>query len=106
MTRPRLELAEVFRDYGDAFLDRYGAALSPEQRRALHDVAACRTAVLGGHVEECDRCGHRSVAYNSCRNRHCPKCQATAAAQWTEAGFDATGWLPGDVMSRFFAGEG
>jgi hypothetical protein len=85
MTPPRLGVAEVFRDHGDAFLDRYGDTLSPEQRRVLHDVAACRTAALGGHVEECDRCGHRRIAYNSCRNRHCPKCQATAAAQWLEA---------------------
>jgi hypothetical protein len=78
-------VAEVIRDHGDAFLDRCGDILSPEQRRVLHDVAACRTAALGGHVEECDRCGHRRIAYNSCRNRHCPKCQATAAAQWLEA---------------------
>ena len=85
MTRPRLEVADVFRDHGDAFLDRYGDVLSPEQRRALSDIAACRTAALGGHVEECDQCGHRQIAYNSCRNRHCPKCQATAAAQWMEA---------------------
>jgi hypothetical protein len=85
MTRPRLEVADVFRDHGDAFLDRYGNTLSPEQRRALRDIAACRTAALGGHVEECDQCGHQRVAYNSCRNRHCPKCQATAAAQWMEA---------------------
>jgi hypothetical protein len=85
MTRPRLEVADVFRNHGDAFLDLYGDTLSPEQRRALNDIAACRTAALGGHVEECDRCGHRQIAYNSCRNRHCPKCQATAAAQWMEA---------------------
>jgi Putative transposase/Transposase zinc-binding domain len=85
MTRHRLEVADVFRDHGDAFLDRYGDMLSPEQRRALGDIAACRTAALGGHVEECDRCGHQRIAYNSCRNRHCPKCQATAAAQWMEA---------------------
>jgi hypothetical protein len=84
MTPPRLEVAEVFRDHGDAFLDRYGDTLRPEQRRALNDIAACRTAALGGHVEECDRCGHQRIAYNSCRNRHCPKCQATAAAQWME----------------------
>ena len=85
MTRPRLELAEVIRSCGDAFLDEYGATLSPEQRRALRDIAACRTSALGGHMEECDRCGHRRIAYNSCRNRHCPKCQATAAAHWVEA---------------------
>jgi Putative transposase/Transposase zinc-binding domain len=85
MNQPRLEVAEVFRDYGDNFLNRYSEILSPEQRRALHDIAACRTAALGGHVEECDRCGHQCIAYNSCRNRHCPKCQATAAADWMEA---------------------
>jgi Putative transposase/Transposase zinc-binding domain len=85
MTRHRLEVADVFREHADAFLDRYGNTLSPEQRRALGDIAACRTAALGGHVEECDRCGHQRIAYNSCRNRHCPKCQATAAAQWMEA---------------------
>jgi hypothetical protein len=85
MTRHRLEVADVFRDHGDAFLDRYGDRLSPEQRRALRDIAACRTAALGGHVEECTECGHQRIAYNSCRNRHCPKCQATAAAQWMEA---------------------
>src|SRR5215207_4089516 len=85
MTPHRLEVADVFRDHGGAFLDRYGDTLSPEQRRALRDIAACRTAALGGHVEECDRCGHQRIAYNSCRNRHCPKCQATAAAQWMEA---------------------
>ena len=81
MTRPRLEVADVFRQHGDAFLDRYGDGLSPEQRRARHDITVCRTAALGGHVEACDRCGHQQVAYNSCRNRHCPKCQATAAAE-------------------------
>jgi Putative transposase/Transposase zinc-binding domain len=85
VTRPRLEVADVVRDYGDAFLDRYGDALSPAQRRALRDIAACRTAALGGHVEECDHCGHQQIAYNSCRNRHCPKCQAAAAAEWMEA---------------------
>jgi hypothetical protein len=85
MTRPRIEVADVFRRHGDAFLDRYGDGLSHEQRRALHDLTVCRTTALGGHVEECDQCGHRQVAYNSCRNRHCPKCQATAAADWMEA---------------------
>jgi hypothetical protein len=85
MTRPRLELAEVIRVHGAAFLDWYGDALLPEQRRARRDIARCRTAALGGHVEACDRCGHQRIAYNSCRNRHCPKCQAAAAAQWVDA---------------------
>jgi putative transposase/transposase-like zinc-binding protein len=85
MMQHRLEVADVFRNYGDALLDRYGDTLSAEQRRALSDIAACRTAALGGHVEECNQCGHRQIAYNSCRNRHCPKCQASAAAEWMEA---------------------
>jgi hypothetical protein len=84
MTRPRLEVAEVFRGYGDAFLEKFGDALSSEQRRALKDLSLCRTAALGGHVEACDQCGHRQIAFNSCRNRHCPKCRATAAARWME----------------------
>jgi Putative transposase/Transposase zinc-binding domain len=82
MIRPQLEVADVFRQYGDAFLERYGDVLSSEQRRVLKDIAVCRTAALGGHAEACDQCGHQRIAYNSCRNRHCPKCQATAAAQW------------------------
>jgi hypothetical protein len=85
MTRPRLEVAEVIRSGRDAFLQRYGAGLTPEQRRALGDLTACRTAALGGHVLLCPECGHQEVSYNSCGNRHCPKCQATAAARWLEA---------------------
>ncbi|HEX2118865.1 MAG TPA: IS91 family transposase [Acidimicrobiales bacterium] len=85
MTRPRLEVAEVIRSCRDAFLERYGAGLRPEQRRALDDLTACRTAALGGHVLGCPGCGHQEVSYNSCGNRHCPKCQATASARWLEA---------------------
>ena len=85
MTRPRLEVADVIRGHGDDFLDTYGDTLSTEQRRALIDLTRCRTASLGGHVEECEQCGHREISYNSCRNRHCPKCQANAAALWVEA---------------------
>ncbi len=85
MTRPRLEVAEVIRSCRDAFLERYGASLTTERRRALDDLTACRTAALGGHVLECPGCGHQEVSYNSCGNRHCPKCQATAAARWLEA---------------------
>ena len=85
MTRPRLEMAEVIRSCYDDFLDQYGAGLTPQQRRALEDLARCRTAALGGHVLGCPECGYQQIAYNSCRNRHCPKCQATAAARWLEA---------------------
>jgi hypothetical protein len=85
MNRPRIEVADVIRTHGDAFHEAYGDSLSPEQRRALGDLTRCRTASLGGHVEACNRCGYQQVAYNSCRNRHCPKCQATEAARWVEA---------------------
>jgi Transposase zinc-binding domain len=82
--RPALEVADVIRQHADSFLERYGGTLSDEQRRALRDLARCRTAALGGHVEHCLDCGHERIAYNSCRNRHCPKCQALARACWLE----------------------
>jgi Putative transposase/Transposase zinc-binding domain len=85
MTRPRLTVAEVIRSCLDEFLERFGPKLTPEQRRALKDLTACRTAALGGHVLGCPECGYRQIAYNSCGNRHCPTCQATAAARWLEA---------------------
>jgi Putative transposase/Transposase zinc-binding domain len=85
MTRPRLTVAEVIRSCLDEFLERYGQGLTPEQRRALKDLTSCRTAALGGHILGCPECGHRQIAYNSCGNRHCPTCQATAAARWLEA---------------------
>ena len=84
MTRPRLEVAEVIRSCRDAFLQQYGAGLTPVQRRALDDLTACRTAALGGHILGCLKCGHQEISYNSCGNRHCPKCQGTAAARWLE----------------------
>jgi len=84
MNRPPLEVADIFRMYAPEYLMEFGDALSPDQRRVLRDVAACRTAALGGHVERCDRCGHQRVAYNSCRNRHCPKCQGAARAKWLD----------------------
>jgi Putative transposase/Transposase zinc-binding domain len=85
MTRPQLTVAEVIRSCLDEFLKRYGPGLTPEQLRALDDLISCRTAVLGGHVLGCPECGHQQMAYNSCGNRHCPTCQATAAARWLEA---------------------
>jgi hypothetical protein len=80
-----IEVGDILRAYGPAFLNRFGASLSPEQRQALADIAACRTAALGGQVETCDSCDFELHAYNSCRNRHCPKCQAMARAIWLEA---------------------
>ena len=81
--RPRLEVAEVVRRYGQAYRTNY--APSPAQHRVLGAVAQCRTGALGGHVQECDHCGERQISYNSCRNRHCPKCQGSQTAQWLEA---------------------
>src|ERR1700674_736664 len=81
MKQNRLELADVFRTHQQAFLARWNSVLSRQQRKALRDIRDCRTAVLGGHLYECDRCGHRVKVFNSCRNRSCPKCQATARAK-------------------------
>ena len=80
MDRPRFELADVIRACGHELAAT--TRLTTDQRRAMRDVARCRTAELGGHVDECSGCGHRRVAYNSCRNRHCPKCLAAQQAQW------------------------
>lgn len=80
--RPVLEVADIFRRHGDAFRAVQGSRLSQAQRRVMAAIEACRTAVLGGHVEQCENCGEVRVAYNSCRNRHCPKCQGLARAQW------------------------
>lgn len=85
MTQHRLEVADVFQQHGQEFLEEYGSGLSSDQRRALRAIATCRTQALGGHVEACDQCGHQRIAYNSCRNRHCPKCQAQARAEWMDA---------------------
>src|SRR5215469_10834198 len=84
MTREGPELADVIRHFGPAFRDRYGAALSSARHRAMSAIEDCRTAALGGHVERCDGCGQQRIAYNSCRNRNCPKCQRLARAQWLE----------------------
>lgn len=84
MTECRLEVADVFRSYAPAYLKDFGHSISSEQRRAMRDLVRCRTAALGGHVERCNQCGHQRIAYNSCRNRHCPKCQAAARAQWLD----------------------
>ncbi len=80
--RPKLEVADVIRAHGDEFRAKFAAILSDSQRKALRDLARCRTAELGGHVERCLDCGHERIAYNSCRNRHCPKCQAQSRAEW------------------------
>src|SRR5262249_23311718 len=85
MSRPALEVADVVRQYGAAYLARYGATVSPEQHRALRAIAVCRTAALGGHATQCEQCGHLEITYNSCGNRHCPKCPGRAQAAWLAA---------------------
>ncbi len=87
MTRPAHEIADVIRLYGQEFLRVWGAQLSAAQKVALAALARCRTAALGGHLERCDNpaCGHQRPAYNSCRNRHCPKCGGQAQARWIQA---------------------
>ena len=84
MPRPACEVADIFRRYGAAFQAKYGQRMQPLHRLVLKALAACRTAQLGGHLLECDHCGHQKQAYNSCHNRHCPKCQANLRGQWFE----------------------
>ena len=83
--RPAVEVADVIRASGPEFQTRYAAVLTPAQAKALRDLARCRTAALDGHVERCLDCGRERVAYNSCRNRHCPKCPALTRARWLAA---------------------
>ena len=82
MSAPALELGDIFRLHGPAYLTTFGASLSHEQKQALRAIGVCRTAALGGHVDQCDRCGYRKLAYCSRRNRHCPKCRGQASARW------------------------
>ena len=81
MTEQKIELADIFRSLDASFVN----SLPTAQRRVVQDIVDCRTAALGGHIERCDQCGHQQIAYNSCRDRHCPKCQAAARAEWMQA---------------------
>jgi hypothetical protein len=85
MARYPLEVADIFRQYSVSFHQTHGAALSIEQLRAMRAIEICRTATLGGHVDQCDACGHQVISYNSCRNRHCPKCQSLKKFEWLQA---------------------
>ena len=82
MSRPPFEVADIIRISGDSFRQRYSASLTWPQRKVLDAIARCRTAALGGHRDACVSCGHQAISYNSCRNRHCPKCQTGARDQW------------------------
>lgn len=85
MDRPPLEVADLVRAAGDAFIERSRKWITWKHVKVLLAIARCRTAALGGHLDECTRCGHRAISYNSCRNWHCPKCQAGARDRWLAA---------------------
>lgn len=87
MARPALEVADIFRDHGPAWRDANRGHVSLAQMKVMSAIESCRTAALGGHVAACENrdCGHTVIAYNSCRNRHCPKCQGASAREWMEA---------------------
>jgi hypothetical protein len=84
MDGPKLEVADIFRRYGQAYREKHGASMSTAQRRVMTAIEVCRTAALGGQIEQCDSCGQQRLCYRSCRNRHCPKCQSLARAEWIE----------------------
>ena len=84
MDRPKLEVADIFRRYGEAYRQQHDGSLSTAQRRVMTAIEVCRTAALGGHLERCDRCNYERPCYDSCGNRHCPKCQSLACAAWVE----------------------
>ena len=86
MSRPALEVADIFRDHGPAWRDANRGHVSLMQLKVMSAIERCRTSALGGHVARCEnhKCGHTTIAYNSCRNRHCPKCQGAAARDWLE----------------------
>src|SRR6201987_5954519 len=77
-----LEVADIFRDHGAAWRSANAGHVSLDQMKVMSAIERCRTAALGGHVARCEKCAHTVIAYNSCRNRHCPKCQGAAAKQW------------------------
>ena len=82
MTRPQWEVADVIRIAGSRFRQRYSKSLTWAQLKVIYAIALCRTAALGGHSDQCVRCGYQAISYNSCRNRHCPKCQTNAREKW------------------------
>jgi hypothetical protein len=85
MIRPTLEVADIVRTAGNRFWEKYRSHLAWPHRKVLDAIVRCRTAALGGHLDQCVRCGHQAVSYNSCRDRHCPRCQGNARARWLAA---------------------
>src|ERR1700742_4810413 len=82
MSRPPVELADILRIQGDCFREQNRSWLGYQQLSVLRAITRCRTAALGGHLDSCSRCDLQAISYNSCRNRHCPKCQAQARLRW------------------------
>ena len=85
MSRPSLEVADIFRGHGPAWRRANAGHVSLDQLKVMSAIENCRTAALGGHVARCEDCPHSQISYNSCRNRHCPKCQGAAAKDWLAA---------------------
>jgi hypothetical protein len=85
MSRPAVEVADILRAQGQRFVDRYRSSFGFQQIKAFRAIQNCRTAALGGHRDACPQCGHQAISYNSCRNRHCPKCQTQARERWLAA---------------------
>jgi hypothetical protein len=85
MSRPTLEVADILRVAGSSFVKQHGLHLATRHRKVMDAIVRCRTAALGGHRDRCSGCGHQAISYNSCRNRHCPKCQSNARDRWLAA---------------------
>jgi len=82
MTRPAVEVADILRAQGPSFIDHHRNRVRFQQLKVMRAIVNCRTAALGGHRDKCTQCDHRVHSFNSCRNRHCPKCQAQARKRW------------------------
>ncbi|WP_299682831.1 transposase zinc-binding domain-containing protein, partial [uncultured Roseobacter sp.] len=100
MPRPKLEVADIFRAHGPAYRRENAEHLHLPQLKVMSAIEACRTATLGGHVAACTKCGHEHIAYNSCRNRHCPKCQGSTAKGWMQARMEDL--LPAEYFHAVF----
>jgi hypothetical protein len=85
MSRPAVEVADILRAQGSRFLNKYQSSFGYQKLKAFRAIQNCRTAALGGHLDACSKCGQQAISYNSCRNRHCPKCQAQARQRWLAA---------------------
>ena len=83
--KPRLEVADIFRAHGTDYRNRFKNQMPLQHKRAMRAIEICRTAAMGGHIDRCEACGEQRISYNSCRNRHCPKCQCLKTERWIEA---------------------